>query len=368
MLQVQPAQYSDDDSYLIVSDGWTPSISWEVTQFNGSSYLMHSGYEGGSFSYASWNITAYRYSTYYISTAIMPDFTVSLVCIISLWISSTDSRLSISITGLLAIIAVVWTTTESLPQTMKATWMSQFSNFCIIIVATVCVETAFIAYFLTKKGTPPKWLRKFIFYTNIFSWVYVKVFSFFVDNCCDCFCIAYSFCSSKPIPRRRIKRKNNVMTNSFYAARQSSFVFPRQSTSQPAINKDIEMNSTSRSVNETKNDSDDEDIIEVPSVPSVQVISPLVLPNKLDIVDVEKDDKTNDNIDKTNDNNDNGENSNEDQPMLPKEEQVELDWIRFGRAIDRVSRFVIPIAFFAGTYTYLHTLTYYYLLILTQTI
>ena len=342
VLKVQPAQLEDDDSYMLEAAGWKPSISWYVSNFNCSNYFVPSGYKGGEFSYATWNLTAFRYATYYIATAIMPDFIVSLVCILSLWIPSIDSRLSISITGLLTIIAVMWTITASLPVTKTATWISRFSNFCVIIVGVICVETAFIAYFETKKGTPPRWMRTFISYTNVFSWIYKKIFSFFVENCCDCFCIVYSMVSSKPIPRRRVKRKNNVMTASF---------FSRQSIADPTtdidhVKKDIEMNSMNN--NETENnDSDDEAINGDESKREPSVTGPKVINPMLFITKIEKLDKNDDDIKQEDDD----DNIKEDQLMLPKEEDQVLDWIRFGRAVDRISRFVLPIAFIAGTFS-----------------
>jgi len=377
ILKVQPAQFEDDDDdyYTLEALRWKPSISWYVSNFNCSDYLAPSGYEGGEFSYASWNLTAFRYSTYYISTAIMPDFTVSLVCILSLWIPSIDTRLSISITGLLTIIAVMWTITASLPVTERATWISRFSNFCVIIVGVICVETAFIAYFETKTGTPPRWMRTFISYTNVFSWIYIKVFAFFVENCCDCFCIFYNMVSSKPVRRRRAKRTNNVMTASFFL-RPSIFgpnigidhvkkdidkrtnnvmtasFFSRPSTIGPNIGidhvkKDIEMNSMNKNQTENNNDSDDEifngdESKQEPSNTAVEVINPAFF-----ITKIEKLDKNDDDIKQEEDDDD----IQEGQLMLPKEVDTELDWIRFGRAVDRISRFVLPVAFIVGTFT-----------------
>ena len=62
---------------------------------------------------------------------------------------------------------------------------------------------------------------------------------------------------------------------------------------------------------------------------------------------IEKLDKNDDDVKQEEDD----DNIQEDQVMLPKEEEMELDWIRFGRAVDRISRFVLPVAFIAGTFS-----------------
>ena len=354
-LLVQPVQFSDDDGYMLQSTTYSASVSWNLQHFTAKNYSISSRYEKGDYSFATWTIEASRYSTYYMSTAVMPDFTVALVCIFSLWIPSIDSRLAISMTGLLTIIAVLWTITSTLPSTYQATWISRFSNFCVIIVAIICIETTIVAYFETKKGKPPRWMRRFISYSKVFSWIYKRVFEFFVENCCDCFCIVYSMLSRKPNPKRRIKRQNNVMTKSFYT--------PRQSTIEPldqiqTTDLDIEMSTIVSKTDDTKNNDSDDEIegtgdeetfVDKPSEIGPHTANPMIL----NLNEKTDSDKEAESMELNHEPNHelNHEPNHEPNHELNHEPNHELDWIKFGRAIDRIARFILPLAFLIGLTT-----------------
>jgi hypothetical protein len=149
--------------------------------------------------------------------------------------------------------------------------------------------------------------------------------------------------SSKPVQRRRrAKRTNNVMTASF---------FVRKSTMAPTaeidhVKKDIEMSSMNNNQTEN-NDSDDEAVYEDESKQEPSEARPKVNNPMMFITKIEKLDKNDDDIKQEDDDN----NIKEDHLMLPKEEDTVLDWIRFGRAIDRISRFILPIVFIVGTFS-----------------
>ena len=53
----------------------------------------------------------------------MPDIIVTVITVVGLWIPDVNARMSISITALLTVIAVMWTITASLPVTEYSTWL-----------------------------------------------------------------------------------------------------------------------------------------------------------------------------------------------------------------------------------------------------
>ena len=135
-----------------------------------------------------YSISVSRYFQYYIYTAIIPDMFATSICVLGLWIPEVNSRLGLSVTALLTVIAVMWTITQTLPVSNDKTWMQRFSNFCIIIIGLCCFENTVVSYASTKQGVPPKWLKHFIRFSNIFSTLYKRFLLYAVDNCCDWFC------------------------------------------------------------------------------------------------------------------------------------------------------------------------------------
>jgi hypothetical protein len=149
--------------------------------------------------------------------------------------------------------------------------------------------------------------------------------------------------SRKPNPKKRIKRQNNVMTSSFYVTRQSTIEPTDQS-----MDKDIEMNSNLSKIDNKNNDSDDEievnadkiKDVEKPSEIGPHIINPMI---------------QNENDEKNNDNENHEHENMIDKEAVPDETSTELDWVKFGRAIDRITRFILPIAFFIGSFNLYHS-------------
>jgi len=228
-----------------------------------------------------------------------------------------NSRTGISVTALLMVIAVMWTITANLPITKTSTWMTQFSTFCICIIGVCCIENALVAYAQTKTGIPPKWMKYFIDASNIFSIIYRRSFIFLVDNCCDVFCLAYSY--FYPVPKRRKKRnrhRNNMAV-------------------------DIEMNSISHEKSCENND------VTVDS--DSHVLNPVV-DSEVDMKQMNQErEQPSSELEKTTEEEDsNNVNCDESEPLLVSDEE-ELTWTRVGRSIDRISRVAIPIAFSIGS-------------------
>ena len=277
----------------------------------------------------------------------MPDIIVTVITVVGLWIPDVNARMSISITALLTVIAVMWTITASLPVTEHSTWMQQFSTFCIIIIGLCCFENAIVAYAQTKIGDPPKWTRSCINASNIFSIIYRRTFLFFVDNCCDLCCILYG--RFYPVPKRRKRRKKNNV--------QRPTVVGNDNDNDNGNDDSIDMNSSDIEMNnihqnnerdddtvnaEGNADSDDEPIKESNSIGFDEVSNPITKQEHLD------DSVGNQDTTTTNTNN-NKDDDDEDHPLLGRNEVEELTWIRIGRSIDRICRVAIPIAFSIGT-------------------
>lgn len=58
------------------------------------------------YTFAVYDLTITRYSSYYIRSAVLPCLVSSLIVLFGLWVENIASRLSLSITGLLTNIAV----------------------------------------------------------------------------------------------------------------------------------------------------------------------------------------------------------------------------------------------------------------------
>lgn len=241
------------------------------------------------------------------------------------------------------VIAVMWTITTALPVTKSSTWMQQFSTFCIVIIGLCCYENALVAYTQTKTGIPPKWLKAFINGSNIFSIIYKRSFIFFVDNCCDVCCICYGY--FYPIPKRRKKRtRNNIQMDIEMNNRLQNDVENNPNDNDPVDSEaknDITIDSKVAYDDDSDNEKDDRDDNNKIMNPIRAVDSRQQKEHQQQTLDSVKDMNGDDD-------NDNNNNKDEDSPLLVNDQDNELSWIRVGRAIDRISRVIIPIAFTIG--------------------
>jgi len=343
-LYVRTIQFSSDKSInRLISNNFRHSISWNTVSFIPSNGTEPSIY--GNYSVAYYTITCQRYSNYYVYTAIMPDIFATVITIVALWVPDINSRMAISVTSLLTVIAVMWTITANLPVTESSTWMQEFSTFCIVIIGLCCFENAMAAYAQTKQGKPPKWMRYFIDATNIFSIIYQRTFLFFVDNCCDVCCIVYGKFFTVPLKRRTRRKVNNF-------GLQSGQVEGGQSKN-PMQTADIEMhdiddqNIKQLARDKGEVDSDDEQNTDNDDVNTVNQHH-----NKQHQdhhhhhhqQEQEQESKDNDINNKIGNDND-----DEDASLLNNNTDEELSWARIGRGVDRISRVAIPIAFASGS-------------------
>jgi len=313
-LEIYSHQFSSNPKEnMLISPSFRESISWKTLSFLPSNTSVETIY--GNFTHIIYTVTCSRYSSYYMYTAVMPEIIVTAITVIGLWIPDINSRMGLSVTALLMVIAVMWTVSSGLPLTEESTWMETFSTFCTVIIGICCFENAIVAYIQSKAKTPPKWLKYFIVASNLFSVSYVKMKYFLIDNCSETFCIYYG--KVFPIPKRRKNRDQ------------------RQDDSKNI--SDIEMSSPN--ITKIKNNGDNDDEYDDRPRLSNYTTNPIIDSAK----SVQQEQLSDDKINETSDVN----NDNDDSPLLGSDSS-ELSWARVGRAVDRVSRLVIPISFIIG--------------------
>ena len=149
-----------DTPPFVVSSSFVSS-EWNVDDISASRIEKDIQFYG-IYDYLIWDLHITRYTSFYISSAIVPEVTVPIsnflfcvsllaqllsfftkvtvtaITLLALWISDINSRLGLAVTGLLTVVAVQWTVSASLPITNETTWLAVFSNVCIIFVALVC--------------------------------------------------------------------------------------------------------------------------------------------------------------------------------------------------------------------------------------
>lgn len=135
------------------------NLAWEVKRIEAKRVQVVQ-WEIYDFAFASYTLTIERYATHYLQTAIIPSIVVTYTTLLALWIPTVQSRLGLSITGLLTIIAIQWSISSELPVSENTTWIARFSNGCISFIAMVIAECYFAGYMLSKKPNThvPQWV------------------------------------------------------------------------------------------------------------------------------------------------------------------------------------------------------------------
>ena len=133
---------------------------------------------GFEYGFLVYTLSIKRFPQYYISNAIFPSYLITCVSVLALWIDDIGIRLSVAITGLLAIIAVGWTVQSSIPISGDSTWLGEVTGMCGAFVFCVCIESILVAFMSTKKGKVPRWV-KFIVLVSIPSKWY-RLFQYYV--------------------------------------------------------------------------------------------------------------------------------------------------------------------------------------------
>lgn len=98
------------------------------------------------FSTVKYTIKLKRLSNFYIVTGIFPNMIVTIIAAFSLLISDYGSRLAISFTAMLTVIAILWSVVALMPVSGTITWLEYFSGYCLLLVALICIETSVIYY------------------------------------------------------------------------------------------------------------------------------------------------------------------------------------------------------------------------------
>ena len=249
-----------------------------------------------------------------------------------------NSRLGLTVTSLLTVMAIMWSVTESLPISNDSTWIQDFSNFCTIIIGFCCLENAMVAYFQSKAGTPPKWLKRFIDISNVFSRIYDRVYLHFVDNCSDWFCDIYKVFYK--VPKRRRCRSVNIELS-------------QQSVSDVESNQ-VDVNNRKDSDDECDNDdnnnNDNDNWKDDLNPDKRDTITPTIINPLQNVDDNPQIDNHHETVDENrHDENRHDENKHEDSSeTLLKKIEKDVTWERFGRSFDRFMRVLLPFTLLVG--------------------
>ena len=142
---------------FVVRDAFYENSEWEIASISASQYPY---YYYGQSSFVSYSIRVSRYSNYYLEIVINPMVLITFMAVLSLWMKDLQSRVLVSVTSLLTIIAVQIIVADHIPISNHNSWLGDVAQFCFSIIFTVCVETAVSSYFWNKKqGKAPIWMK-----------------------------------------------------------------------------------------------------------------------------------------------------------------------------------------------------------------
>ena len=155
-------EFSPNQDYFRshISDRLISSPTWKVE--NLTSTIERD--TGTGFYYSMLNIALYakRYNSYYLIVAIVPNIIVTCIAIISLWIPDIQTRLSIEVTSLLTIMAVLWVIAANVPSTPLTSWLEKFTYFSMTICGVCVFESAISGTLKLRQGNVPLWQTKIL--------------------------------------------------------------------------------------------------------------------------------------------------------------------------------------------------------------
>ena len=132
-------------------------------------------------------------------------------------------------------MAVMWSVTSSLPVSNCSTWIQDFSFYFTILIGVCCAENALVAYFQSKQGIPPLWMKFFVDSSNFFSRTHDRVYLYFVESRnCYYFCQFYKIFHRVSKPTIRKRKESTQTIESFSIGRKTT-------TGMVNDNIDIEM-------------------------------------------------------------------------------------------------------------------------------
>lgn len=363
-VEAAPKQIKHPFRNNLISPQFVDSMSYALQSFTVKNIVMDQGGTQKKWPFVQYTIKVKRNSKFFMSTTIIPMLLVTVICVVGLWVNDINSRLGLTITCLLTVMAIGWSVTSNLPVSNYSTWIQDFSNFCTMLIAVCCIENACVAYFQSKSaGSPPPWIKYVIEASNCFSRVYDRIYYYFVDNCCDWFCNIYKFFYTVRKPRRRrlkkneetiielrkmsdednISNNNNKKNNNDIESaddEESNKKFDSDDEIQSSIdnndpNSDEEMNFNKNDYINSSITSNEDRITITPTI-----VNPLQNSTASEATfDIEVHDN--------NTTNNNDDDTNENFPLIQQTEK-DLSWYRVGRAFDRFTRLLLPLVLIIG--------------------
>jgi len=104
----------------------------------------------GSKSVVTVTFSLRRYTSFYWITAIIPCILIVLIAVGSLWLNDYSTRLSVVVTAMLTVVAIVWSISSSIPVSKKTTWIESFCRTSIVIIAAICLQSTLAAFMATR--------------------------------------------------------------------------------------------------------------------------------------------------------------------------------------------------------------------------
>jgi hypothetical protein len=116
------------------------SITKEERIFNGN----------GSKSVVIVTFSLRRYTSFYWVTAIIPCILIVLIAMGSLWLKDYTNRLSIGVTTMLTVVAIIWSISTSIPVSNEITWIESFCRTSMLIITLICLQSTLSAVIATR--------------------------------------------------------------------------------------------------------------------------------------------------------------------------------------------------------------------------
>lgn len=150
------------DSYFgtHLSDSLISAATWKVEKV--TSKIEKDSGTGFYISMLNVSVYAERYNMYYLIVAIVPNIIVTCIAIISLWIPDIQTRISIEVTTLLTVMAVLWVVSANIPSTPVTSWLEKFVYTSMIICGVCVFESAISGTFQLRQSNVPHWQAKIL--------------------------------------------------------------------------------------------------------------------------------------------------------------------------------------------------------------
>ena len=147
-----------------ISDSLISAPTWKVEKLTSTIEKD----TGTGYYYSMLNVALYakRYNSYYLIVAIVPNVIVTCIAIISLWIPDIQTRISIEVTSLLTIMAVLWVVSANIPSTPVTSWLEKFTYQSMTICGVCVFESAISGTFQLRQSDVPLWQAKLLIWLS----------------------------------------------------------------------------------------------------------------------------------------------------------------------------------------------------------